>query len=65
MPLAMLAVALLIIALAGFSLRAARRELESHANTDALTGLGNRRRMLAELERRVAAAARRPRRRWC
>jgi diguanylate cyclase (GGDEF)-like protein len=55
-PLAMLAAALLIIALAGFSLRAARRELESHAHTDALTGLGNRRRMLADLERRVGAA---------
>jgi diguanylate cyclase (GGDEF)-like protein len=55
-PLAMLVVALLIIALAGVSLRAARRELEAQATTDALTGLGNRRKLLRELDRRVKTA---------
>ena len=55
-PIAMLVVALLIIALAGFSLRAARRELEAHATTDVLTGLGNRRKLHADLERQVKTA---------
>ncbi len=55
-PLAMLAVALVIIVLAGVSLRATRRELEAQATTDALTGLGNRRKLLGDLERRVKAA---------
>jgi diguanylate cyclase (GGDEF)-like protein len=55
-PAAMLALALVVVVLAGLSLRAARRELEQQANTDALTGLGNRRRLLADLER-VAKAA--------
>jgi diguanylate cyclase (GGDEF)-like protein len=53
---AMLALALVIIVLAGVSLRAARRELEAHANTDALTGLGNRRKLLTDLERAVNTA---------
>jgi diguanylate cyclase (GGDEF)-like protein len=52
-PLAMLAIAVVIIAFAGVALRAARRELETQATTDALTGLGNRRRLLADLERAV------------
>ena len=55
-PVAMLAVALLIIALAGVSLRTARRELEAHASTDVLTRLSNRRKLLADLDRRVNAA---------
>jgi diguanylate cyclase (GGDEF)-like protein len=55
-PVAMLLVALTIIVLAGVSLRAARRELETHAGSDALTGLGNRRTLLRELDRRVKAA---------
>jgi diguanylate cyclase (GGDEF)-like protein len=54
--LAMLALALVIIVLAGVSLRAARRELEAQANTDALTGLGNRRKLLTDLERAVKSA---------
>ena len=57
-PIAMLLVALLIIALAGVSLRASRRELEAQASTDALTGLGNRRQLLRDLDRRVRAAQR-------
>ena len=55
-PLAMLAVALVLIASAGLSLRAARRELEAQATTDALTGLGNRRKLLGDLERRIKIA---------
>jgi diguanylate cyclase (GGDEF)-like protein len=55
-PLAMLAVALLIIALAGASLRTARRELEAQATTDVLTGLGNRRKLLADLDRDIKGA---------
>jgi diguanylate cyclase (GGDEF)-like protein len=56
-PVAMLAVALLIIALAGGSLRTARRELEAQASTDALSGLGNRRKLLRDLDRRVRTAS--------
>jgi diguanylate cyclase (GGDEF)-like protein len=55
-PLAMLALALLMVVLGGASLRAARRELEGQATTDGLTGLGNRRKLLADLERRVRHA---------
>jgi diguanylate cyclase (GGDEF)-like protein len=55
-PVAMLAVALLIIVLAGVSLRAARRELEAQATTDVLTGLGNPRKLMADLERCVRTA---------
>lgn len=52
-PIGMLAAALVIVALAGISLRSARRELETQATTDGLTRLGNRRKLLADLERRV------------
>src|SRR4051794_25708474 len=52
-PLAMLAMALAVVALAGVFLRAARRELEAQATTDALTSLGNRRQLLRDLDRRV------------
>jgi diguanylate cyclase (GGDEF)-like protein len=55
-PIILLMLALLIVALAGVSVRASRRELESHANTDALTGLHNRRKLLFDLERRVRSA---------
>jgi diguanylate cyclase (GGDEF)-like protein len=55
-PVAMLVLALVVVALAGVSLRAARRELERHANTDGLTGLGNRRRLMADLERAARSA---------
>jgi diguanylate cyclase (GGDEF)-like protein len=56
LPIAMLALALVMIALGGATLRAARRELEGQATTDGLTGLGNRRKLLADLERRVRHA---------
>ncbi|HEX5618283.1 MAG TPA: GGDEF domain-containing protein, partial [Solirubrobacteraceae bacterium] len=53
---AMIALALVVIVLAGLSLRAARRELEAQANTDALTGLGNRRRLMTDLDRAARSA---------
>jgi diguanylate cyclase (GGDEF)-like protein len=55
-PIAMLAFALVIIAFAGISLGASRRELESQANSDGLTRLGNRRKLLADLERQTRTA---------
>jgi diguanylate cyclase (GGDEF)-like protein len=53
-PLAMLGVALALMTLAALALRASRRELETAATSDALTGLPNRRRLFADLERRAA-----------
>jgi hypothetical protein len=62
-PIAMIALALVIVTLAGLSLRAAGRELQAHANTDGLTGLGNRRKLLADLAHQVrSASAESP---WC
>jgi diguanylate cyclase (GGDEF)-like protein len=58
LPIAVIGMALAIITLAGIALRASRRELELQAATDELTGLGNRRRLLLELERRVKATDR-------
>src|SRR4051795_3937135 len=55
-PLAAIALALLLIAGGGAALRAGRRELEAQATTDGLTGLGNRRKLLADLARRVRTA---------
>ena len=55
-PLGMLTVALLIVALAGASLRTGRRQLELQATTDGLTGLANRRKLIADLERRAKSA---------
>jgi diguanylate cyclase (GGDEF)-like protein len=55
-PLAGIALALLLIAAGGASLRAGRRELEAQATTDGLTGLGNRRKLLVDLDRRVRTA---------
>jgi diguanylate cyclase (GGDEF)-like protein len=52
-PLTMLGVALVLITLAGLALRASRRHLETAATSDALTGLPNRRRLFADLERAV------------
>jgi diguanylate cyclase (GGDEF)-like protein len=56
-PSGMLAIAVLMIALASGSLRASGRELEWQANSDGLTRLGNRRKFLADLERRVRSAS--------
>jgi diguanylate cyclase (GGDEF)-like protein len=55
--LALLAVALLLMALAVFSLRASRRELETAAASDLLTGLPNRRQLMLDLEARTGRAA--------
>jgi diguanylate cyclase (GGDEF)-like protein len=55
-PAGMLAFALVIVVLGGLALRAARRELETQATTDALTGLGNRRKLLTDLQRSVRGA---------
>ncbi|MEA2126215.1 MAG: hypothetical protein QOI80_2997 [Solirubrobacteraceae bacterium] len=52
----MLALAILIVTFAGISLRAGRRELETQATTDVLTGLGNRRKLMTDLERAVRDA---------
>ena len=57
---AMLALAAVMMAFALLSLRATRRALESAALTDVLTGLANRRALVADLERRVARAASEP-----
>jgi diguanylate cyclase (GGDEF)-like protein len=55
-PLAMLVLGLTLFVIGGTSLRTLRRELETEASTDALTGLGNRRRLLADLQRLVKTA---------
>jgi diguanylate cyclase (GGDEF)-like protein len=46
-----------VASLAGLSLRAARRELEVQASADGLTGLGNRRKLMLDLERRLRQAS--------
>jgi diguanylate cyclase (GGDEF)-like protein len=56
-PMVMFLLGLVIIAVAGMSVRRGRRELEAQATTDALTGLGNRRKLLADLERQVRTAS--------
>jgi diguanylate cyclase (GGDEF)-like protein len=55
--LALLAVALVLMALAVFSLRASRRELATAAASDVLTGLPNRRQLMIDLEARIGRTA--------
>jgi diguanylate cyclase (GGDEF)-like protein len=55
--LALLAVALVLMALAVFSLRASRRELATAAARDVLTGLPNRRQLMIDLEARIGRTA--------
>jgi diguanylate cyclase (GGDEF)-like protein len=55
--LAILVVALMLMTFAVFSLRASRRELETAATSDSLTGLPNRRQLMADLEGRAARHA--------
>jgi diguanylate cyclase (GGDEF)-like protein len=55
--LGILAVALVLMTFGVFSLRASRRELETAATSDSLTGLSNRRRLMADLEGRAARHA--------
>jgi diguanylate cyclase (GGDEF)-like protein len=59
-PIGMLLVALLLGIVGGVGLRAQRRELTSAAETDVLTGLANRRRLMDDLERRIARGAAEP-----
>jgi len=56
-PIAMLVVALVLMTLAATALRASRRELQTAAASDPLTGLPNRRQLFADLERRMARGA--------
>jgi diguanylate cyclase (GGDEF)-like protein len=49
-PLGMAAAGLLLFVLAGISLRGSRKALHAAAHTDALTGLRNRRQLIADLE---------------
>jgi diguanylate cyclase (GGDEF)-like protein len=46
-----------LLLLAGLSFRTSRRALEAAVDTDALTGMGNRRRLVADLERACARAS--------
>jgi diguanylate cyclase (GGDEF)-like protein len=55
--LAILGVALVLMALAVLSLRASRRELETAAASDTLTGLPNRRQLMIDLEARAGRPA--------
>jgi diguanylate cyclase (GGDEF)-like protein len=59
-PFGMLAGALFLIFIGTIGLRAQKRELEAAAETDVLTGLGNRRALLADLERRLARPSAEP-----
>jgi diguanylate cyclase (GGDEF)-like protein len=58
--LGLLVIGLVLMTFAAVSLRASRRELQSAAMSDGLTGLANRRRLMADLERRVARGAANP-----
>jgi diguanylate cyclase (GGDEF)-like protein len=53
LPAGMLALAVLMLPFSSMSLRHARRELEHAASRDGLTGLANRRTLIADLERRL------------
>src|SRR6266540_1464319 len=56
-PVGLVVAALVLLAVAGASSRAARRVLVHAATTDALTGIGNRRKLVADLERELASAS--------
>src|SRR5262249_35141838 len=58
--LGLLVIGLLLMSFAAATLRASRRELQSAATSDGLTGLANRRRLMTDLERRVARGAASP-----
>jgi diguanylate cyclase (GGDEF)-like protein len=49
-PIGLSLAGLLLLLFAGFTLRASRRALHEAAHTDALTGLGNRRQLLEDLD---------------
>jgi diguanylate cyclase (GGDEF)-like protein len=56
-PVGLVVAALVLLAVAGAGSRAARRVLVHAATTDALTGIGNRRKLVADLERELASAS--------
>jgi diguanylate cyclase (GGDEF)-like protein len=56
-PIGLIVVAVLLLVLAGLGFRAGERVLVSAATTDALTGIGNRRKLMADLDRQLAAAS--------
>jgi diguanylate cyclase (GGDEF)-like protein len=56
-PLAMLGAALILLVVGAVSFRNAQRELTSAAMTDQLTGLGNRRKLLTDLDEAATAAS--------
>jgi diguanylate cyclase (GGDEF)-like protein len=58
LPIALATVALLLLALSGIGSRATRHVLVHAATTDALTGIGNRRKLMADLQRELAVASR-------
>jgi diguanylate cyclase (GGDEF)-like protein len=57
-PVGLVTVALLLLALSGLGSRATRHVLVHAATTDALTGIGNRRKLMADLQRELATANR-------
>jgi diguanylate cyclase (GGDEF)-like protein len=56
-PIGLVVVALLLLVLAGLWFRAGERVLVAAAMTDALTGIGNRRKLMADLEQGLATAS--------
>jgi diguanylate cyclase (GGDEF)-like protein len=56
-PVGLATVALLLLGLSGLGSRATRRVLVHAATTDALTGIGNRRKLMADLQRELAVAS--------
>jgi diguanylate cyclase (GGDEF)-like protein len=56
-PISLLIVGMILIGFAVLNLRTARRELEHAAHTDNLTGLPNRRSLMADLERAASRAS--------
>jgi diguanylate cyclase (GGDEF)-like protein len=57
-PLGTAAAGLLLLLLSGISFRASRKALHTAAHTDALTGLGNRRKLIEDLESHCERAGR-------
>jgi diguanylate cyclase (GGDEF)-like protein len=56
-PIGLIVIAVLLLVLAGLGFRAGERVLVAAATTDALTGIGNRRKLMADLDRELAAAS--------
>jgi diguanylate cyclase (GGDEF)-like protein len=58
LPIGLATAALLLLAASGLGSRATRRLLVHAATTDALTGIGDRRKLMADLQRELATASR-------